>query len=65
MLVLVVSGKKKAVSSSSGMQTSTRTSSLMSARIETVVPRRMLEMEEAIAQRDFQSFGKLTMQVGC
>ena len=61
--MLVVSDQKKLVSSSAGMQTSVRTSSLMAQRAEVVVPRRMQEMEKAIAERDFESFGKLTMQV--
>ena len=32
-------------------------------RAEAIVPQRMAEMEQAILKRDFQSFGKLTMQV--
>jgi len=63
VLVLVVSGEKKAVSSTRGMQSTVETSSLMKHRIREVVPRRMREMEEAIAARDFQEFGRLTMMV--
>ncbi len=63
VLVLVVCDQKKLVSSSAGMQTSVRTSSLMAERTEVVVPRRMREMERAIAERDFEAFGKITMQV--
>ena len=63
VLVLVVSASKKPVSSTAGMQTSVRTSSLMRERTEVIVPARMREMEQAIAERDFESFGKLTMQV--
>lgn len=62
VLVLVVSDQKKSVSSTAGMQTSVKTSSLMAQRAEVVVPRRMKEMERAIAERDFESFGKITMQ---
>ena len=34
-------------------------------RAEVIVPNRMRKMEDAIHARDFQSFGKLTMQVCC
>ena len=61
--MLVVSGEKKPVSSTAGMQTSVQTSSLLAERAEVVVPKRMREMEEAIARRDFETFGKITMQV--
>ena len=63
-LVLVVSAQKKPVSSTAGMQTSVLTSSLMRERADVIVPARMREMERAIAERDFETFGKLTMQVG-
>ena len=63
VLVLVVSEQKKPVSSTAGMQTSVETSSLMGERVGVVVPQRIREMEQAIASRDFQAFGKLTMQV--
>ena len=63
MLVLVVSADKKSVSSTTGMQTTVRTSSLMKERTEVIVPRRMEEMEKAIADKDFETFGRITMQV--
>ena len=58
-----MSAEKKQVSSTAGMQTSVQTSSLMAYRTATVVPQRMLEMERAITDRDFQTFARLTMQV--
>ena len=61
--MLVVCGEKKAVSSTSGMQTTVETSSLIQHRANTVVPLRMKQMEEAILNRDFQTFGRLTMMV--
>lgn len=61
-LILVVSAAKKGVSSTAGMQTTVRTSSLFRTRAEVVVPMRMREMEEAIAARDFESFAKVTMR---
>lgn len=62
VVVLVVSAEKKQVSSTAGMQTSVETSSLMRHRVERVVPQRMVEMERAVRERDFQTFAKLTMQ---
>lgn len=61
--MLVVSGEKKSVSSTAGMQTTVQTSSLMKERTEVVVPRRMQEMEKAIAEKDFDTFARTTMQV--
>lgn len=63
ILILVVNAGKKGVSSTSGMQTSCKTSALIGERAKTVVPARMKAMEEAIHARDFEAFGKLTMQV--
>ena len=61
--MLVVCAEKKAVSSTSGMQTSVETSSLIQHRADDIVPLRMRQMEEAILNRDFKSFGELTMKV--
>ena len=61
--MLVVSADKKQVSSSVGMQSSVLTSPLMSHRVGEVVPCRMVAMETAIQQRDFQTFAQLTMKV--
>ena len=62
MLIVVVSDKKKDVSSTSGMQTSVETSALIQTRAKTVVPERMKQFEAAIAAHDFEKFGVLTMQ---
>ena len=61
-LILVVSAAKKGVSSTAGMQTTVRTSTLFQTRARDVVPRRMVEMEEAIQKRDFETFAKVTMR---
>lgn len=61
-LILVVSAAKKGVSSTTGMQTTVRTSSLFQTRARDVVPRRMVEMEKAILERDFETFAKVTMR---
>lgn len=60
--ILVVSDAKKDTSSTAGMDTSVATSTLLQHRINTVVPQRMKEMEEAYLQKDFKKFGELTMQ---
>ncbi|ORY08898.1 diphosphomevalonate decarboxylase [Clohesyomyces aquaticus] len=60
-LILVVSAAKKGVSSTTGMQTTVATSSLFTSRATETVPRRMLEMQKAIQEKDFEGFGKVTM----
>lgn len=61
-LILVASAKKKDVSSTAGMQATVATSALFSARVDKVVPERMEQMKEAIANCDFATFGELTMR---
>ncbi|KAJ2662639.1 diphosphomevalonate decarboxylase [Coemansia sp. RSA 1200] len=61
-LILVVSDKKKTVSSTAGMQTTVETSELFGERVHSVVPRRMQAMEKAIAERDFATFADITMR---
>lgn len=60
-VILVVSAAKKGVSSTTGMQTTVATSSLFAARANETVPRRMQEMQKAIQDKDFETFGKVTM----
>ncbi|NWH43876.1 MVD1 decarboxylase, partial [Fregata magnificens] len=62
VLVLVVSGEKKQVGSTAGMQTSVDTSPLLKHRAEVVVPERLALMIRHIRERDFEGFGQLTMQ---
>lgn len=61
-LILVVSAEKKGTPSTAGMQTTVETSSLFKARAETIVPKRMGEMEEAIQAKDFPKFAEITMR---
>ncbi|MCJ1310290.1 diphosphomevalonate decarboxylase [Agyrium rufum] len=61
-LILVVSTEKKGVSSTAGMQATVATSALFKARAEQVVPKVMGEIEEAINEKDFQKFGRITMR---
>lgn len=60
-VILVVSAAKKGVSSTTGMQTTVATSSLFASRATETVPRRMAEMQKAVLEKDFESFGKVTM----
>jgi len=62
VLILVVSDKKKAVSSTAGMQTAVDTSPLLAHRAAKVVPARMVEMEAAYHKKDFAAFAQLAMQ---
>ncbi|KAJ2337683.1 diphosphomevalonate decarboxylase [Coemansia sp. RSA 2681] len=61
-LVLVASDKKKAISSTAGMQTTVETSDLFAERVRAVVPARMEAMQRAIAERDFGAFAEITMR---
>ncbi|XP_017296719.1 diphosphomevalonate decarboxylase [Kryptolebias marmoratus] len=62
ILVLVASAKRKPIGSTSGMQTSVQTSLLLKHRAESVVPRRMDEMIQAVRRKDFSAFAELTMK---
>jgi len=62
ILILVVNAGKKGVSSSSGMQTSVATSALIDHRATVVVPQRMADIEAAIAAKDFNTFGEITIK---
>ncbi len=62
ILICVVSDQKKHTASTDGMRNSIKTSSLMKERIEKVVPERMIQMEEAIANADYQTFSELCMK---
>ncbi len=61
-LILVVSAEKKGVSSTTGMQATVATSALFKARAEEIVPARMQSMEQAILERDFATFARITMK---
>ncbi|GAA95012.1 uncharacterized protein L969DRAFT_89421 [Mixia osmundae IAM 14324] len=61
-LICVVSDAKKGTSSTSGMQRTVQTSTLLQERINSVVPERMAEITKAINQRDFDTFATITMK---
>lgn len=60
--ILVVSDMKKDVPSTSGMQLTVQTSDLFQHRIKEVVPKRYVEMKDAILAKDFPKFAELTMK---
>uniref|UniRef100_A0A0D9YL57 Uncharacterized protein n=1 Tax=Oryza glumipatula TaxID=40148 RepID=A0A0D9YL57_9ORYZ len=60
IIIAVVSSKQKETSSTSGMRDSVETSPLLQYRAQTIVPERVLKMEEAIKSRNFESFARLT-----
>ncbi len=61
-LICVVSDDKKGTSSTSGMQRTVETSTLLQHRIAEVVPARMDAIKDAILRRDFPAFARITMQ---
>ncbi|KAJ2926632.1 hypothetical protein H1R20_g10462, partial [Candolleomyces eurysporus] len=60
-LICVVSDTKKGTSSTSGMQRTVETSTLLQHRIKDVVPARMAAISTAIKNRDFDTFARITM----
>ncbi|KAH6813563.1 GHMP kinase family protein [Perilla frutescens var. frutescens] len=59
IIIAVVSSRQKETSSTSGMRDTVETSALIKHRAKEVVPKRIVEMEEAIAKRDFPAFSRL------
>ncbi|XP_010244659.1 PREDICTED: diphosphomevalonate decarboxylase MVD2-like [Nelumbo nucifera] len=60
IIIAVVSSQQKETSSTTGMRESVETSALLHHRAQEVVPKRILQMEEAIRTHDFPSFARLT-----
>ncbi|KAK4593340.1 hypothetical protein RGQ29_017453 [Quercus rubra] len=60
IIIAVVSSRQKETSSTSGMRETVETSLLLKHRAKEVVPKRIVQMEEAIKNRDFASFAQLT-----
>jgi len=60
-LICIVSNDKKGTSSTSGMQRSVKTSTLLEHRIAEVVPDRMEIIVQAIVEKNFDTFARLTM----
>eukprot|EP00457_Paulinella_chromatophora_P007738 gb/GEZN01007762.1/.p1 GENE.gb/GEZN01007762.1/~~gb/GEZN01007762.1/.p1 ORF type:complete len:420 (-),score=64.70 gb/GEZN01007762.1/:211-1470(-) len=62
VLILVASSGEKKVSSTSGMEDTVATSPLIKYRAEVCVPDRMKRIQKAILAKDFETFGKITME---
>ncbi|XP_046684727.1 diphosphomevalonate decarboxylase isoform X2 [Homalodisca vitripennis] len=62
VLILVVTDKKKKVSSTSGMQRCVETSELLQYRVSHSVPRRVQDITKAIASKDFRTFAEVMMK---
>ncbi|KAH9769026.1 Diphosphomevalonate decarboxylase MVD2 (peroxisomal) [Citrus sinensis] len=60
IIIAVVSSRQKETSSTTGMRESVETSLLLQHRAKEVVPKRIVQMEEAIQNHDFSSFAQLT-----
>ncbi|GMH11571.1 hypothetical protein Nepgr_013412 [Nepenthes gracilis] len=60
IFIAVVSSRQKETSSTIGMHNSVETSMLLKYRAQEVVPKRILQMEEAIKNRDFPTLAHLT-----
>ncbi|XP_052185498.1 diphosphomevalonate decarboxylase 2-like [Diospyros lotus] len=60
IVIAVVSSRQKETSSTTGMRDSIETSVLLQHRAKEVVPKRIVQMEEAIKNLDFPSFARLT-----
>ena len=61
-IICVVNDRKKDVSSTGGMALSVETSLLLDHRAKHVVEPRLKAIEEAYRSKNFEAFGKLTMQ---
>ncbi|KAL4576743.1 hypothetical protein LXL04_012842 [Taraxacum kok-saghyz] len=59
IIIAVVSARQKETSSTSGMRDTVVTSALIDHRAKEVVPKRIVEMEDAIQKKDFPSFARL------
>nr|AFJ74329.1 mevalonate diphosphate decarboxylase [Hevea brasiliensis] len=60
IIIAVVSSRQKETSSTTGMRETVETSLLLQHRAKEIVPKRIIQMEEAIKNRDFASFAHLT-----
>lgn len=59
VIIAVVSSRQKETSSTAGMQESVRTSKLLHHRAKELVPKLVVEMEEAINNNDFETFAHI------
>uniref|UniRef100_U5ETY9 Diphosphomevalonate decarboxylase n=1 Tax=Corethrella appendiculata TaxID=1370023 RepID=U5ETY9_9DIPT len=62
ILILVVNDAKKKTSSTHGMSTSVKTSELLKYRVSSCVDKNIEALTKALHDKDFELFGKITMQ---
>lgn len=62
VLILVVSDERKKVGSTVGMKLSVETSELLTYRMEKCVSKHVVEITKAILNKDFATFGEITMK---
>lgn len=62
VLILVANDGRKKTSSTKGMQRAVETSELIKYRAKHCVPQRINALTDAIKQRDFETFAKISMQ---
>lgn len=62
VIILVVNDSMKKYSSTSGMKKSVETSELLKYRVKEIVPKRIDAIIQAIKQKDFDTFARITMQ---
>lgn len=61
IILLIVSDKTKTFSSTKGMKLSKETSPFFQYRVNEIIPKRLIQMREAIKNKDFEALGKLTI----
>ncbi|XP_011497479.1 PREDICTED: diphosphomevalonate decarboxylase [Ceratosolen solmsi marchali] len=62
ILILVINDSQKKVSSAQGMKRTLMTSELIKYRIDKILPTKINQMQQAILNKDFESFAELTMK---
>jgi diphosphomevalonate decarboxylase len=62
ILVLVIKDSKKKISSAQGMKRTLITSDFIKYRAENILPTKIGKMQQAILDKDFESFAELTMK---
>ncbi|XP_056630130.1 diphosphomevalonate decarboxylase [Diorhabda sublineata] len=62
VIILVVNDERKKYSSTVGMKKSVETSELLRYRAQTIVPKRVEAIKEAILNKDFEMFSEITMR---
>lgn len=62
VLILIINDSTKKYSSTSGMRKSVETSELLKYRVKEIVPKRIDAIIQAIKEKDFDTFARITIQ---